>query len=227
MEASVGNLIAEGNKEKTLNVFYELLCIRYFLAGVCSISLYFMVSPFISVWLGDKYILPQAIIILLSAHIFIQQARLTVDNFKNGYGIYQDVWAPIAEVVLYLGLAVILGHFYGLAGILGGMVISEALIKMIWKPYYLFLRGFEVSVWKYYWPGIFKYLLAFCLCMILAFFFSRWYRSSFLVEGWIPVLLYCLIMGILVAASLSVIFLVLDRHFLGFAKHLLGFIKNR
>ncbi len=224
MEASVGNLIAEGNKEKILNVFYELLCIRYFLAGVCSISLYFMVSPFISVWLCDKYILPQSIIILLSAHIFIQQARLTVDNFKNGYGIYQDVWAPIAEVVLYLGLAVILGHFYGLAGILGGMVISEALIKMIWKPYYLFLRGFEISVWKYYWPKIIRFVIAFCICLILAYYISQWYLSSFSVGGWILVILYCFTMGLSVLLILAGLFLLIDNHFIGFIKHIISYL---
>ena len=227
MEASVGNLIAEGNKERILKVFFELLSIRYFLAGVCSIALFFMASPFISAWLGKEYILPELIIVLLSLHVFIQQARLTVDNFKNGYGLYQDVWAPITEVVLYLGLAVILGLFYGLAGILAGMVISETLIKLFWKPYFLFKKGFEVSVWRYYWPIVLKYFVAFAVCIAFVWWMNRLYLSIFSLDGWIPVLLYCTAMGIIVIITLSLLFLLLDKSFIGFAQHLFGFFRSR
>jgi len=226
MEASVGNLIAEGNKESIMKVFFELLSIRYFLAGLCSIALYFMASPFISVWLGNEYILPQLIIILLSVHIFVQQARLTVDNFKNGYGIYQDVWAPITEVVLYLGIAVVLGHRFGLAGILIGLVTSETLIKMLWKPYYLFKKGFEEPVLSGYWPKMLKYAVAYAVCIIVSAWVSHAYQAALDVQGWIPVLLFCVVMGLTVMVTLSLMFLLLDKNFIGFVRHLLSYKKK-
>lgn len=227
MEASVGNLIAEGDKKNILKVFFELLSIRYFLAGLCSIALYFMASPFISVWLGGKYILPELIIILLSVHIFIQQARLTVDNFKNGYGIYQDVWAPITEVLLYLGIAIVLGHKFGLAGILIGLVTSEFLIKMLWKPYYLFKKGFDESVWRSYWPVLLKYALALAFSIVISALVSKYYQANVDVHGWIPVLLFCVVIGLTVLISLSAAFLVLDKNFIGFVKHLLSYFKKK
>ena len=226
MGASVGNLIAEGDKRNTLKVFFELLSIRYFLAGICSIGLFFIASPVISVWLGNEYIMPQMIIVLLSAHIFVQQARLTVDNFKNGYGIYQDVWAPITEVVLYLGLAVILGFKFGLVGILAGQVASETLIKMLWKPYYLFKKGFEVSVWRYYWPVVLKYFMAFAVCLLVISWASGWYIDRYPIEGWMPVILYCIAVGLSVLIVLSLLFLLVDRNFIGFVKHLGAYVKK-
>ena len=227
MEASVGNLIAEGDKKSIMKVFYELLSIRYYLAGLCSISLYIMASPFISVWLGREYILPELIVILLSVHIFIQQARLTVDNFKNGYGLYQDVWAPITEVLLYLGIAVVLGHLLGLVGILIGLVTSELLIKMLWKPYFLFKNGFEESVWRGYWPVLLKYFLAFAFCITISISASNYYQSHLSIHGWIPVLQFCVVMGVTVLISLSVVFLALDRNFIGFAKHIFNYFRGR
>ena len=226
MEASVGNLIAEGNRSNILKVFFELLCIRYFIAGLCSITLYFTVSPFISVWLGSEYIMSELIIILLSFHVFIQQARLTVDNFKNGYGIYDDVWAPIAEVIIFLGLAVVLGYFYGLAGILTGMVTSELLIKMFWKPYYLFKKGFDASVLSHYWPIVLKYFVAFALCIICTSFISIKYKDMFDVSGWLMILVYCVAMGLSVLVTLSILFLIFDKSFLGFAQRLLNYFKK-
>ena len=226
MEASVGNLIAEGNKPHILKVFFELLCIRYFVAGLCSITLYFTVSPFVSVWLGSEYIMSELIIILLSIHVFIQQARLTVDNFKNGYGIYDDVWAPIAEVVIFLGLAVALGYFYGLAGILAGMVTSELLIKMFWKPYYLFKKGFDASVLSHYWPIVFKYFVAFTLCIICTSFISIKYKEMFDVSGWLMVLVYCVAICFSILITLSIVFCIFDKNFIGFARRLIYYIKK-
>ena len=226
MGASVGNLIAEGKKENIMKVFFELLCIRYFVAGMCSITLYYVVSPFISIWLGSEYILPGIIVTLLSAHVFIKQARITVDDFKNGYAIYDDVWAPIAEVIIFLGLAVVLGYFYGLAGILIGMVTSELLIKMLWKPYYLFKKGFETSVLTHYWPVVVKYFVSFALCILCTSFLSFKYKQLFDVSGWVMVLIYCAVMGVTVLVTLSILFLILDKNFMGFVKRLLNYFKK-
>ena len=226
MEASVGNLIAEGRRDNIMKVFFELLCIRYFLAGLCSITLYFTISPLISIWLGKEYILDTLIITLLSFHILMKQAKQTVDNFKNGYGIYDDVWAPIAEVVIFLGLAIVFGYFNGLAGILAGMVTSELLIKMLWKPYYLFKKGFEMSVLRHYWPVILKYFAIFAVCLLLTGWLSVKYQTIFEVSGWGSVLVYCVVMGCSVLIILSILFLAFDRSFIGFVKHILGYLKK-
>lgn len=90
----------------------------------------------------EKYILPQLVLILMSIHIFILQARLTVTNFKDAYGLFQDVWAPIAEVLISVSLSLILGKFYGLPGILFAFTMADLLVKICWQPYYLFKKVF-------------------------------------------------------------------------------------
>ncbi len=226
MEASVGNLIAEDDTRKTLKVFYELLSIRYFLAGLCSIVLYFTVSPFINVWLGEDYVMSQVVVILLSLHIFIQQARLTVDNFKNGYALYQDVWAPVAEVIINIVLACILGHFFGLAGILGALLTSEILIKMLWKPYFLFKKGFKASVWKSYWPLLLRYVVVFVLTICALYYISHYLLHYFSVSSWLMLILYCCAIGLSTLLILSVLFYMADRNFGRFAAHLLSYKKR-
>lgn len=226
MEASVGNLIADGNLDKIKVVFNELLSIRYFLAGLCSITLYFTVSPFINVWLGNQYVMADNLVILLSLHIFFQQARLTVDNFKNGYGIYQDVWAPITEVIIFISLALTLGKFYGLAGILFAQVFAEGLIKMTWKPYYLFKKGFQQSVLKYYWPIIIKYVFIYVITIGCSSWLGHIYMDTFkMAGGWISMLMYCVTMGVCVLLILFAQFLILDPNFKGFINRLKSYRK--
>lgn len=226
MEASIGNLIAEGDIKKIKKIFNELLCIRYFLAGLCSITLYFTVSPFINVWLGSKYIMPDILIILLSAHVFVQQARLTVDNFKNGYSLYQDVWAPIIEVVLNLGIGISLAVHFGLIGILIGLVSAEVLVKMFWKPYYLFSKGFKQSVITFYWPVVIKYFAIFVIAIVSVFYLKSVYVSFLNMSSWIGMLCYCLLIGCSVLAILVMLFSISDRNFKSFFNHIMSYFKK-
>ena len=220
MEASVGNLIAEGDIKNILKVFDELLCVRYFMAALCSITLYFVASPFISVWLGEQFVMANNLIILLSLHFFIQQARITVDNFKNGYGLYGDVWAPVTEVILCVGLAILLGSRFGLVGILAGLVVSELLIKMIWKPYYLFSRGFRVSVLRHYCPLILRYVVAILLTITGMIYITKFLQASICMSNWVLLLVYCVLVGCMTFGLLFLLFLLLDKNMLVFLRHI-------
>lgn len=227
MEASVGNLIAEDNIKKTLNVFFELLSIRYFLATLCSVTLFFVVPRFVGVWLGNEYILSTLILSLMSIHIFIQQARLTVDNFKNGYGLYQDVWAPIAEVVICVLGAIIFGYLYGLPGIIASFVTGELFIKMIWKPYYLFKMGFNCSVVELYWPKIIKYVINLIIVLSAGMWLNKHMGHYLLGETWIAVIIYCVIMGVVILLLLSALYSITDKSFRAFVQHLLQYKRGR
>ena len=48
--AGVGNLIAEGNQAKILKVFWELMAIRFWIAGIFIFALYQLLPPFINLW---------------------------------------------------------------------------------------------------------------------------------------------------------------------------------
>lgn len=147
--ASIGNLIAEGNKTKIINLFWELLSMRYFIGGLFSYSIMMLVDPFISVWLGEKYILSGTIVFLIVVNVFLGYTRDGVMQFLFGYGLFADIWAPIAEIVINLTVAIVGGHFFGLPGILMGGIASQLLIVFIWKPIYLFRCGFKAPLWSY------------------------------------------------------------------------------
>lgn len=147
--ASIGNLIAEGNKTKIVNLFWELLSMRYFMGGLFSYSILTLIDPFVSIWLGDKYILSNTIVLLISVNVFLGYTRGGVMQFLFGYGLFADIWAPIAEIIINLTVAIVGGHLFGLPGILMGGIASQLLIVFIWKPIYLFRCGFKVPLLKY------------------------------------------------------------------------------
>lgn len=226
MGASVGNLIAEGDKEKTMNLFFELLSIRYFLASLCSISLYFIVPRFVYIWLGPEYVLSTLILVLMSIDIFIQQARLTVDNFRAGFGLYQDVWAPVTEVIICCISASILGYYFKLSGIIAGYVIGEILIRMIWRPYYLFKKGFNCSVLKYYWPKFTGYITIGLLILILISFVNEHLGKFLHSETWLGVISYSIVIGGSVFLTLLSSYWIFDTHFRRFVNHMVQYYRT-
>lgn len=150
MNASIGNLVAEGNKWNIHKVFWEYLTFRYWTTGIFIIALAFLINPVIGWWLGAQYILQEHIVILILINMYIMLTRPAIDLFINAYGLYDDVWAAYAEGIMNVVITLIIGYFYGLLGILLGKIVSMILFVVIWKPYYLYKRGFHESVFNYW-----------------------------------------------------------------------------
>lgn len=158
INASIGNLIVEGDRAKIKKVLWELLAARMLIASVLCFAVLELSAPFISLWVGSEYILGKVTVCLLILYQFIQMIRIT-ENFLFAYGLFKDVWAGITEAVLHIGLAIIGGIFWDLPGILAGCVIAVFLIGMVWKPVFLFRCGIK--------EGVFPYFLVFTKNMLL------------------------------------------------------------
>lgn len=165
--AAIGNLVAEDNKTKIVRVFWELMAVRYFIAGVVCFCLYILINPFIGIWLGEEYILSNAILIVFLINQFISTTRGTIDNFNHAYGHYNDIWSAWAEGILTIVFTLIFGFKYGLLGILIAKVLTFLPIIIIWKPMYLFRDGFKIH-WFAYWPKVFQYFIALGACGMFA-----------------------------------------------------------
>lgn len=165
--ASIGNLVAEGNKDKILKVFWELMALRFFIAGLIIFLIYQSIEPFIQFWLGEEYILDHKILILLMINIFITLSRGTVDMFNNAFGLYGDIWAAWVEGIINLSVTIIAGYYLGIIGILLGKIISTFFIVILWKPVYLFKNGFKLPC-KIYWKEVMKYYVIFAISFLLS-----------------------------------------------------------
>ena len=164
--AGVGNLVAEGNKERSISIFWELVSIRFIVAGFLIFSIYNLLEPFILLWLGKQYIMDHSILVLLMVTIFISQTRGAVDMFNSAYGHYADTWAAWAELIINLAVTFATAPFLGIVGILLGKIVSTSFIILLWKPYYLFKVGFRRSL-STYWAYELRYYATILSCIIL------------------------------------------------------------
>lgn len=172
LSAGVGNLLAEGDQNNIIKVFWELTAARFLILGIIIFSLLIFIQPFIGCWLGQQYQLSDIIVYLLIFNLFIRYQSAAVYIYMGSAGLFGDVWAAWIELFLNISLTLILAPIYGIAGILLGKIISFGIISSFWKPYYLFSRTFHKSVWEY-WRGMLPYYIIFTLFTVLTIWLKR------------------------------------------------------
>lgn len=201
MNAGVGNLVAEGDKNRIGRVFNELFSIRFLMIATVAYCYFKLATPFVSLWLGSEHILPWDVILMVTLLFFIRGTREVVDSFINAYGLFFDIWAPAAEAIINVGLSILFGYFWGLTGILGGVLVSQLLIIFIWKPILLHRYGFKQSIAGYVLLYA-KHLAAFALSILIVNGISNHIPidpaggfGHFILMGTILTLLFFLIQG--------------------------------
>lgn len=162
INAGIGNLVAESNKQHIVAVFNELFSLRFYMVAVVCFGYYMLADPFISLWIGEEYLLDHTTLLLITAILFVDLVRSIIDSFNNAYGLFQDVWATLTEACINIGCSVWFGYLWGLPGILAGVLLSLLLIIFLWKPYFLFGWGFKISV-LHYWKLYFRCFAAGCV----------------------------------------------------------------
>ncbi|MGN1164808.1 MAG: lipopolysaccharide biosynthesis protein [Lachnospiraceae bacterium] len=197
--AGVGNLVAEGDKDREISVFWELIAVRFMVGGVMVFGIYCFIEPFITLWLGNEYVLSHWILVMLMINIFIMQVRGPVDMFNSAYGHYADVWAAWAEGIINVSVTLIAAPFLGICGILLGKIVSLLAIVVIWKPIYLYRDGFKLPLWQY-WRNLVPYYLCFAASFVLGLMIYKYLPldayANFAI--WIAKLVVCcLAFGIL------------------------------
>ena len=173
MNAGIGNLIAEGNDQNTMKVFWELTAIRFLIVGIVVFGLLLFLQPFVTCWFGQEYRLDDLIVYLLVFNIFIFLSRGVVEMYISACGLFSDVWTAWTELILNIGITLALAPFYGIVGILLGKIISVFFIAVFWKPYFLFNRGLKKNV-AVYWRGMAPYYLLFVVFVGITLLLSQY-----------------------------------------------------
>ena len=146
--AGIGDLIAEGDNAKTYGIFKELFSVYFLVAGVLSLCVWQLGDSFITVWLGGQYLLSDIILAMISFNMFLGFIFGLYNQFASPYKLFADTWVPVCRVVS-IAVCVAGGYLWGMPGILGAQIFTTFLLLHVWKPYYLYSKGFRLPILKY------------------------------------------------------------------------------
>lgn len=223
--AGVGDLIASKNQERIQKVFWELFDSRLCISSIALVSIYFIIQPFIVLWLGEEYLLSEhfLILVLISSAIFIN--RTTVDSFISGYGLFKDVWAPIVETAINFGASLLFGYLIGFEGVLVGGILSQLIIICLWKPYFLYTQGMQISPLKFFLPVTGRLtivIINFVLFVLIINVCNPSMSDNFFVWS-----VYSILISITAAILLFAQFYILTKGTRDFTKRIITMAKNK
>jgi len=224
MSAGIGSLVAEANKNKIKSFYWECVAVHFWTASVLCFGLFMLTRSFIILWIGEEYVLSQSSLYLLLIYTFLVITRAS-DYFISAYGLFQDVWAALVEAILNIGCSIFFGFYWGLNGIILGVVLSLFLVIFCWKPYFLFKYGFRESIKEYILKCV-KYMLLIALSFIFSYY-SYHYFFSIEVNHFIWwIIKMCLCMGIYIVISIP-LFLLFDLNLRHFFSRIILFFRRK
>lgn len=190
ISGSVGNLLVD-NEADHFAVYERLEFLNFWLSTFTSCCLLIIIDSFITIWIGNEYVLPISILFVLVINYYLQTMRSSLGVFKEAAGIFhEDRFVPFIELIANIILSVLFTKLFGFIGIFIGTFFSNLIIHFYSYPKFVYTRLFKKSYLTYYVTILKYFLISFFICA-LSFWLSRLLNSNEL-NVFINFLLNCL-----------------------------------
>jgi O-antigen/teichoic acid export membrane protein len=179
--ASVGSLVAQGDRSRSLGVFWELSLLSFGVYSVASLALVTCLNDLIALWLGSEYVLPDPVVWATVGNFYVYGSLHPVMVYRTGTGMFRETrYILVVTAILNICLSVALGSAYGIAGVLVATIIARLLTNAWFEPLTLLRRHLEGSFKRWVgWQGVFA-----AVVVAQAITYSR---IPFQGLGWDPV----------------------------------------
>lgn len=153
--ASVGNLNVVESKEKSYSMYKRILFMNFWMVGFCSVCLWVLFNPFITLWIGDEYLLEHGLVFIIVVNFYIRMTRRTTIVYRDSLGLFwNDRYKPLCEAVINIVASVLLAPSLGIAGVFIGTLISTLTTAFWVEPYIVYKYAFEMKVRDYFFKWI-------------------------------------------------------------------------
>ena len=179
--ASVGNLVHSENTtlEEKINFLKKFQFIAFTIIYFMGIGYLLFIHPFITIWLGENFLLNYFIEILIVVLFFLTEYRRPILLMVSVYGLsYEQNKKVIAEIIINIvfSLYFLIALDLGVAGILLGTICSTLLTCIWYEPYSVFKYGLKTSSKEYFKTMIQHFILAgltiLCISLLELFVFT-------------------------------------------------------
>lgn len=205
--ASFGNLgvTEKNNIQKQINLFNQFVFVNAFAVFFIGLFLFGVFQPFVTLWLGSKYVLEDTTVLLIVVNFVLALFRPAL-FLINAYGLFWGYrYKSIVEAIVNFGLSFILVNYtkLGINGVLLGTIMGNILVNSWWDPLILFGGAYHRGISKFY-GKYWSYMGAFLI--ILA---CEWYlkiKNVVLINNFIQLIIYAIILAIVLMVILIILF---------------------
>jgi O-antigen/teichoic acid export membrane protein len=203
MTASIGDLIVRETPEERYRVFRIMLTAAFWLGGTLAFCAYFMLNDFICLWLGHEYTFDQKTVAAIIINFYVAAVVSPIRAFREGTGMFRKIkYLMVASLILYIFLAVAMGSYFGVSGIVFAMVLAITTTYFWYEPMVLYHQYFKAKARNYFAKHVLNLSLLVLAIIICSQFVSLMPSNTWLL--WI-----C--KGIVLVALINCVFYVLYR----------------
>lgn len=203
--AGVGNSVVTESTKKNYNDMCKFNFIYMWIAGLSTMLMLCMFQPFMSLWMGEKYLLSMSSVILLCIYFYILKTGDIRSTYSGANGLWwEGRYRALFESIANIFLNILLGKIFGLNGIILATIISLFVFNFIYSSQILFKYYFKnITVFDFYKKNLLYALTTVVGCCISYIICSKFHYG----------LLITLIINFFVCISVSsVIYLMVYRH---------------
>ena len=151
ISASLGNLNAEKNSEKSYAMFRNLIVLFGAITGFCVAAYGAVVQDFIPIWVGEEYLMDTGTVAAVLFTFYLSTIVAPVWMYRETLGLFRQMkYVMFMTALVNILLSILLGHFFGVAGIIGATGLARLCTIFWYEPKVLFHRTFGRSAAAYF-----------------------------------------------------------------------------
>lgn len=151
LRASLGNLNAEDDSYQRSYQVFRIINLIYATAAIfCCDCLFNCMHPFVNIWIGNKYILGDDVLIAFILFFYVTTMVSPIVLYRETMGLFREVkYSTACMAVTNICLSVILGKTTGLSGIIFATSFSRIAIQFWYESSLLYKKRFEKGLLDY------------------------------------------------------------------------------
>jgi O-antigen/teichoic acid export membrane protein len=174
----VGNHVATKSKEENFEELQKLDFLYLLVSGWCTVCLFCLYQPFMTLWMGKKSLLDMTSVALFCLYFYLLKLGDVRYLYSTANGLWWKMkWRAIGETVGNLVLNIALGSLFGIHGIIAATAISLFLFNCLWSTQILFTEYFGKKLLAQHFRAQFIYSLVTCSALLLTYRLCCLFRS--------------------------------------------------
>ena len=148
---SVGNMAAVDDDDKQYRVFSKVNLGSFIFSAFCSIAMFNLCNPLVTVWLGADYTVSTITAFAIAFNMYLFLTILPFQTFRDANGLFvQGKYRPVIMSIINIGLSLALVRPCGMFGVLVATPISRLVTQTWFDPYVVYKYVFKKSPKPYY-----------------------------------------------------------------------------
>lgn len=148
---SIGNLATLQGSKKQYSVFKKITLGSFIFSSFCSVSLFVLMNPLVTVWLGTEYTISIIISIAIAFNSYLILTILPFQTFRDANGLFvQGKYRPLIMSAINIVLSLLLIKPWGVFGVLIATPISRIVTQTWFDPYIVYKHVFNRKPTEYY-----------------------------------------------------------------------------